>query len=68
MVGTGLGMVPLAFAQAYLSVGLFTLFPWLIWPLVVGCVIYLVVAVVIVIRLSRPRRTPDTTANSAVEP
>lgn len=55
MAGTGIGMIPLSYAQAYFSVGLFTLFPWLVWPLVIGSVIYLVAAVVIVVRLRAPR-------------
>jgi uncharacterized membrane protein YdjX (TVP38/TMEM64 family) len=56
MIGTGIGMLPLCYAQAYLSVGLFTMFPWLIWPLVIGCVLYAVVAAVAIwkLRLSRP--------------
>jgi uncharacterized membrane protein YdjX (TVP38/TMEM64 family) len=58
MLGTGIGMTPLAYAQAYFSVGLFAMFPWLVWPLVVGCVLYLIVAVVLVVRLSAPRPAP----------
>lgn len=61
MAGTGIGMIPLSYVQAYFSVGLFTLFPWLVWPLVIGSVIYLVAAVVIVVRLRTPREPAPST-------
>ena len=58
MIGTGIGMLPLCYAQAYLSVGLFTMVPWLIWPLVVGCMLYAVLGAVAIWKLRIPR--PDT--------
>ena len=51
MIGTGIGMLPLCYAQSYLSEGLFTLFPWLIWPLAIGCGVYFVVAGMAIWRL-----------------
>ena len=43
MLGTLVGMAPLCFAQAYLAESLFDSFPWLVWPLVLVCVVYVVV-------------------------
>ena len=43
MLGTLLGMAPLCYFQSYLSMTLFEAFPWLIWPLLVVCVIYLTI-------------------------
>jgi uncharacterized membrane protein YdjX (TVP38/TMEM64 family) len=54
MIGTGIGMLPLCYAQSYLSEGLFTRFPWLIWPLAVGCVLYAVLAAVAIWKLRLP--------------
>ncbi|MBE7499338.1 MAG: TVP38/TMEM64 family protein [Verrucomicrobiales bacterium] len=47
MVGTLLGMAPLCWAQAYLADELLKAVPWLIFPLLVLCILYAVVAVVI---------------------
>jgi len=55
MIGTGIGMIPLCYAQAYLSMGLFTMFPWLIWPLAIGCVLYAVFVAVAIWKLRLPR-------------
>lgn len=55
MIGTAIGMLPLCYAQAYLSVGLFTMFPWLIWPLAVGCALYVVLAGMAIWKLRMPR-------------
>ena len=55
MIGTGIGMLPLCYAQAYLSMGLFTMFPWLIWPLAVGCVGYVIVGAVAIWKIRLPR-------------
>ncbi len=51
MVGTGIGMTPLCYAQAYLSESLFTLFPWLIWPLLAACALYVLVVVAAIRKL-----------------
>ena len=40
MLGTMIGMAPLCYVQAYLSMTLFESFPWLIWPFVAMVVIY----------------------------
>ncbi len=55
MIGTLFGMAPLCYIQAYLSMELFTVFPWLIWPLVVGCVLYAVLAAMAIWRLKGPQ-------------
>lgn len=54
MLGTGLGMLPLCYAQAYFAEGLVTVFPWLIYAIVPLCVGYLVFAVVVVVRAYSP--------------
>ena len=56
MVGTMLGMAPLCWAQAYLSEGIMTAIPHLIYPLIALCAIYAAVAVWIIVRLARPGR------------
>ncbi len=55
MIGTLFGMAPLCYIQSYLSMELFTVFPWLIWPLVVGCVLYAVLAALAIWRLRMPQ-------------
>ena len=55
MLGTLFGMAPLCYIQSYLSIELFTVFPWLIWPLLVGCVIYAVLAAMAIWRLKIPQ-------------
>ena len=55
MVGTLIGMAPLCYIQAYLSLELFTAFPWLIWPLIAGCVLYAVLAAMAIWRLKVPQ-------------
>ena len=45
MLGTLVGMAPLCFAQAYLAKSLFDSFPWLVWPLVFVCGLYVVAVV-----------------------
>ncbi len=54
MLGTAMGMAPISYLQAYVSVELFVAFPWLIWPLVAGVAIYIIVAIVVIRRLMRP--------------
>ncbi len=53
MIGTLLGMAPLCWAQAYFADGILRAIPQLLYPLLVLCGIYLVVAVWIIARLSR---------------
>ena len=55
MLGTLLGMAPLCYIQAYLSMELFVVFPWLLWPLIIGCFVYAVVAVSVILNLKDPR-------------
>ena len=61
MIGSGIGMLPLCYAQAYLSMGLFTMFPWLIWPLAVGCAAYVIVGAVAIWKLRLPRAGAEET-------
>lgn len=53
MIGTLVGMAPLCYGQAYLAREIFTAFPWLVWPMAVACLVYLVVVIAIVRRLGR---------------
>ncbi len=46
-----IGMAPLCYLQAYVSLELFTAFPWLLWPLIAGCGLYVVLAVVAIRKL-----------------
>ena len=48
MLGTALGMAPLCWAQAYLAEELFEALPWLIYPLVVLAMAYVIVAIVLI--------------------
>jgi uncharacterized membrane protein YdjX (TVP38/TMEM64 family) len=58
MVGTMLGMAPLCWAQAYLTEGIVTAIPQLIYPLIVLCVIYAVGVVWVVVRMRGNVRKP----------
>jgi len=51
MFGTLLGMAPLCYGQSFIAEELVEIVPWLIWPLMVACLIYIVVVVIIVRRL-----------------
>ncbi|APZ96350.1 TVP38/TMEM64 family protein [Fuerstiella marisgermanici] len=51
MIATAFGMAPLCYAQAWLSEGLITAYPWLIYPLIAACAAYMVAVVVVVKRL-----------------
>lgn len=53
MLATALGMAPLCYAQAYLSDGLFRVFPGLVYPLLGLCIVYLIVLLMIMRRWSR---------------
>ena len=55
MIGTMFGMAPLCYIQSYLSVELFIAFPWLLWPLLIGCVLYAVLAVIAIRKLRIPQ-------------
>jgi len=56
MLGTLVGMTPLCYLQSYLSVELFTTFPWLLWPFLVLCALYALVVVYALFRVKQPRR------------
>ena len=55
MVGTLFGMAPLCYIQAYLSMELIVMFPWLLWPLIIAVVVYALVAVSVILKLKDPR-------------
>ncbi len=55
MLATGLGMAPLCFAQSWLSDGIFSRWPGLIWPLMIAGLLYLAAVAVI---LSRVLKSP----------
>jgi uncharacterized membrane protein YdjX (TVP38/TMEM64 family) len=67
MLATGLGMAPLCFAQSWLSDSIFSRWPQLLWPLLVGGVVYVMVVVLIVVRLVR-RVAPDTGSSASTVP
>lgn len=53
MVASGIGLAPLCFAQSYLAASLFDSFPWLIWPMLIACVLYVIGVVAILWRLGQ---------------
>jgi uncharacterized membrane protein YdjX (TVP38/TMEM64 family) len=54
MLGTAVGMAPLCLAQSYLAEGLFEAVPWLLYPLMILSLIYVVIALYFIRRtLSR---------------
>lgn len=55
MTATAAGMAPLCFAQAYLADNIMRRYPWLLYPLLGFCIIYLFAIVFI---LNRIRKTP----------
>lgn len=55
MLGTGLGMAPLCFAQSWLSDGIFNAWPGLLGPLIICGLVYLIAVVVIVSRHTESR-------------
>ncbi|MEE3373077.1 MAG: VTT domain-containing protein [Planctomycetota bacterium] len=64
-LGTGLGLAPLCWLQAYAADGLMQTYPQLLSPLIVLCVLYMLVAVGILWRALRtPTDPPSTPANS----
>jgi uncharacterized membrane protein YdjX (TVP38/TMEM64 family) len=52
VLATGLGVAPMCFAQSTLSDSVLTAFPQLIYPLVAVCIAYLVVAVILLRRMT----------------
>jgi hypothetical protein len=56
ILGTLIGLAPLCYLRAYLAQELFTVFPWMIWPVALGGVGYLVVVIIVVRRLSIPTK------------
>ena len=63
MLGTAIGMAPLCFAQSYFAATLLDVFPWLVVPLIVLCVLYAVVLVAVLWRL-RPEKHQDAESQS----
>ena len=57
MTATAFGMTPLCFAQAYFAEGVMRRYPWLLYPLIGFCVIYLVVFFLILIRMRKKAYT-----------
>lgn len=48
LLATGLGMAPLCWAQAYLAENVLDAVPWLVYPLVVACGLYALIAIWII--------------------
>ena len=60
MTGTLVGMAPLCYLQAYLSVEIFATFPWLLWPFLVACGLYAVFLAYLLFQVGRnAARTPE---------
>lgn len=60
MLGTAIGMAPLCFLQAWLAESLITAAPWLLYPLIVACILYAAAVCVVLRRLiSRPASTVE---------
>lgn len=64
MLGTFVGMTPLCYLQSYLSMEIFTTFPWLLWPFLVMCALYVVLFVYLLVRVKaaypgKPVRPPQ---------
>ncbi|MDC0325482.1 VTT domain-containing protein [bacterium] len=53
MVATAFGMAPLCFAQAYLADNIMRQYPWLLYPLLGFCVIYLIAVILIAYRIRK---------------
>ena len=64
MLGTGIGMAPLCFAQSYLAETLFDTFPWLIWPMLFACIVYVIVIAMIIWNLRNRSSSQDTVADT----
>jgi uncharacterized membrane protein YdjX (TVP38/TMEM64 family) len=62
MLATAGGMAPLCFAQSWLSEGIFTAFPMLLYPLLIASAIYLVLVVYLLRRLLT--NIPESSADS----
>ena len=61
-VGTALGLAPLCWLQAYAAEGLMQKYPQLLYPLLILCAIYMVVAMAILWRTLRTTVSPPDTA------
>jgi uncharacterized membrane protein YdjX (TVP38/TMEM64 family) len=57
MLGTTIGMIPLCYLQAYLAMGLFEMFPWLLWPFLVASAGYLIFVFFAIQRLGQGARS-----------
>ena len=55
MFATMLGMAPLCFAQAWLAESLFVAYPWLLYPLLIVGVLYVIAIEIIIRRLAVPQ-------------
>lgn len=53
MFATMLGMAPLCFAQAWLAENLFVAYPWLLYPLLVLGIVYILAVAVVIRRLAK---------------
>lgn len=51
MMATAFGMAPLCFAQAYLAENLLQRYPWLLYPLLVGLIVYVAVVIMVIFRM-----------------
>lgn len=51
MVASGLGMAPLCLIQSWLSDSLFHRWPFLLWPLIIAGIVYVIVVVAIISRM-----------------
>jgi uncharacterized membrane protein YdjX (TVP38/TMEM64 family) len=56
MAASGLGLAPLCLLQSWLSDSIFHRWPFLLWPLLIAGIIYVIVVAAIVSRLLRPPR------------
>ena len=57
MTATAFGMAPLCFAQAYFAEDVMRRYPWLLYPLIGFCIIYLLVFILILIRMREKTHT-----------
>jgi uncharacterized membrane protein YdjX (TVP38/TMEM64 family) len=67
MLATGFGMAPLCYVQSWLSDSLFSRFPMLIYPLLIGSLVYIVVVVLIFRKLIATSLPIETEVNATAE-
>jgi uncharacterized membrane protein YdjX (TVP38/TMEM64 family) len=60
MTATAFGMAPLCFAQAYLADNLMRRYPWLFYPLLAFCGIYLIVILLVIYRIRTKPKPPTS--------